>query len=361
MPQRLTEKDYRRAAKQANIPYRVLLAVLGQEGGQNPDGSWNTSRAGARGPAQLMPGTAQGLEKRYKGLDTSTSYGNLLGGAYYLREQWDRFKTLELALAAYNAGPGAVKEYGDVPPYAETQRYVRNIMAKVGVIKGTGKVPHGGGGQEVPSSPAAPSLSGPTLPVLPSITPSDVALQGVQDIAEGDWNPTRALQGLVDAQAASERAMQQAAQAPRGQVQSSEPMPAVAGGSFKVPKDIGKWVKVPKPAGQWPAPGQEILSFTAALAKASGRPLSVWDTSTHSRMTVNGNVSAHTTGSAVDIPAAGNHLIRLGRLALMQAGMPRREAMKAKGGLYNVGGYQIIFNTQIGGDHTDHLHAARRR
>jgi hypothetical protein len=78
-------------------------------------------------------------------------------------------------------------------------------------------------------------------------------------------------------------------------------------------------------------------------------------------MTVDGNVSAHTTGDALDIVASGARLIRLGRIALMQAGMSRREAMKISGGLFNVGGKQIIFNTQEGGDHTDHLHIGNRR
>ncbi len=355
MPRRLTDADYRRAAKQAGIPYKLLIAVLGQEGGQDEDGDWNTSPKGARGPAQLMPGTAKALEQRYPGLNTSTSYGNLLGGAYYLAEQKRAFKHWDLALAAYNAGPGAVKEYGGIPPYEETQNYVRNIMAKVGVLGG--KVPSRAGGKSS-SSPAGPSLS-PAVPgpVLPSITPADVALQGVRDIAEGDWNPTRALQGLQEAQEASERAMQVQAGAPASGQRGGTP----AARQSTQAVNPSKWVRVPKPAGQWPGPGQEILSFAAAIAKQSGRPIDAWDTSTHSRMTVNNNVSAHTTGDALDIPASGAKLLRLGRIALMQAGMPRREAMKQKGGLYNIGGKQIIFNTQIGGDHTDHLHIANRR
>lgn len=142
-----------------------------------------------------------------------------------------------------------------------------------------------------------------------------------------------------------------------GVVPPARDAPARAGGQA----DPGKWVQVPGRSGQWPGPGREILSFTAAIAQSYGRPLRAWDTSTHSRMTTSGRVSAHTTGDALDIPAAGARLTRLGRIALIQAGMPRAQAMKQTGGLFNVGGYQIIFNTNEGGNHHDHLHVGRRR
>jgi hypothetical protein len=70
-------------------------------------------------------------------------------------------------------------------------------------------------------------------------------------------------------------------------------------------------------------------------------------------MTASGNVSDHWGGDAADIPASGKRLTKLGRAALIAAGMPEREARKAKGGIYNVNGAQIIFNAD---DHWDHLH-----
>jgi hypothetical protein len=75
-------------------------------------------------------------------------------------------------------------------------------------------------------------------------------------------------------------------------------------------------------------------------------------------MTVNGNESQHWTGHAADIPSRGAALRRLGYLALIRAGMPRAQAAKARktGGLFNVGRYQIIFATDEGGNHYDHLH-----
>ena len=69
-----------------------------------------------------MPGTAQ-----YLRLNPRDPAQNLEGGARYLREQYDTFGSWRLALAAYNAGPGAVQKHGGVPPYRETRNYVRVI------------------------------------------------------------------------------------------------------------------------------------------------------------------------------------------------------------------------------------------
>jgi hypothetical protein len=82
------------------------------------------SHAGALGLAQLMPGTAS-----YLGVDPADPIENLDGGARYLLEQMVAFGSLELALAAYNAGPEAVRKYDGVPPYAETQSHITRVMA----------------------------------------------------------------------------------------------------------------------------------------------------------------------------------------------------------------------------------------
>lgn len=85
------------------------------------------SPVGARGLAQLMPGTA-----RYLGVDSADPFQNLEGGARYLREQLDRFDgNLEKALAAYNAGPGRVERAGGVPNIRETQNYVAAIIGRL--------------------------------------------------------------------------------------------------------------------------------------------------------------------------------------------------------------------------------------
>ena len=82
------------------------------------------SHAGALGLAQLMPGTAD-----YLNVDPADPIENLDGGARYLLEQMATFGSLELALAAYNAGPEAVRKYDGVPPYAETQSHIVKVMA----------------------------------------------------------------------------------------------------------------------------------------------------------------------------------------------------------------------------------------
>ena len=103
-----------------------------------------------------------------------------------------------------------------------------------------------------------------------------------------------------------------------------------------------------------------VIRFVRQIAGRTGRALQIGTGTNHSQMTVNGNVSAHWTGNAADIPLRGAALIKAGQDALISAGMNPRKARRIRGGLYNVGGWQIIFNTQEGGDHTDHLHVGRR-
>ena len=88
------------------------------------------SHAGAIGLAQLMPATAVDL-----GVDPNNAAQNLDGGARYLLTQMQDFGSLELALAAYNAGPKAVAKYAGIPPYPETQSHVRKVMAEFKRLK----------------------------------------------------------------------------------------------------------------------------------------------------------------------------------------------------------------------------------
>ena len=109
----------RDAARRHGVPEDLFLRLVHQESGWNPGAR---SHKGAMGLAQLMPGTARLLR-----VDPTDPYQNLDGGARYLSQQYREFGSWRLALAAYNAGPEAVKRHGGVPPYNETRNYVRII------------------------------------------------------------------------------------------------------------------------------------------------------------------------------------------------------------------------------------------
>lgn len=108
------------AARKHGVPEDLFLRLVQQESGWNPGA---VSHKGATGLAQLMPGTAARL-----GVDIDDPEENLEGGARYLRMMYDKFGSWKLALAAYNAGPGAVEEHDGIPPYAETENYVLAIL-----------------------------------------------------------------------------------------------------------------------------------------------------------------------------------------------------------------------------------------
>lgn len=108
------------AARKHGVPEDLFLRLVQQESGWNPVAE---SHAGALGLAQLMPDTAVRL-----GVDPLDPLENLEGGARYLRQQYDRFRSWRLALAAYNAGPDAVVKYEGIPPFAETEGYVKAIL-----------------------------------------------------------------------------------------------------------------------------------------------------------------------------------------------------------------------------------------
>jgi cell wall-associated NlpC family hydrolase len=108
------------------LPTGLLAAVAATESGGNTSA---VSPAGAQGLMQLMPSTARGL-----GVDPWSPDQAVRGAAQLLSGYLNRFGTVPLALAAYNAGPGAVEQYGGVPPYAETQNYVSRIT---GLMAGT--------------------------------------------------------------------------------------------------------------------------------------------------------------------------------------------------------------------------------
>jgi len=115
------------ASARTGVPASVLVATAYEESHMNPHAQ---SGAGASGLLQLMPTTADALR-----LDTRDPAKNVLAGARYLRQMLDRFGSLELALAAYNAGPSAVERSGGAPTFA-TLRYVKNIELRASQLTG---------------------------------------------------------------------------------------------------------------------------------------------------------------------------------------------------------------------------------
>lgn len=114
------EALFQAAGAKYGLNPRLLAAVAKTESNFNPN---SRSGVGAIGLMQFMPATARGM-----GIDPTDPAQAIDGAARYLRGQLDRFGSAELALAAYNAGPGAVQRYGGIPPYTETRNYVTKVM-----------------------------------------------------------------------------------------------------------------------------------------------------------------------------------------------------------------------------------------
>jgi soluble lytic murein transglycosylase-like protein len=140
------------AARRNGVDPALLAGLVKQESGFDPNAG---SPAGAQGLTQLMPATAASL-----GVTNVHDPAQALeGGAKYLRRQLDRFGgDVARALAAYNAGPGAVERFGGVPPYAETQNYVRKVQAYAAEFR-----------TAAPAAPATASLVAAPVSSSPSV------------------------------------------------------------------------------------------------------------------------------------------------------------------------------------------------
>lgn len=316
-----------------------------------------TSKAGAQGIAQIMPDTAAGW-----GVDPNDPKAALEAAARNMAKYVKQYGSEKNALIAYNAGPAAVGK----PLPAETQQYLKIIMGD----QGSSQAPDA-------TRDASFDVTGGTIPGATQAQPKQPSVYDViaryreatqpQPLAGG-----LGLQGIgqYDPVASGNRIQQMTQQlldlrskpveSPTAPVGTAPVGGTLSGGTATGP---GGAVKI---IGGNPGrlkPG--VVSFAEKLAGRLGRTLEIDSGASHSKFTVDGNISEHYTGDATDIPMSGKQLTQAGQQALIEAGMDPAKAHQIQGGLYNIttpdgGRYQIIFNTMQGGNHYTHLHVGYR-
>lgn len=322
-------------ARRAGINPNIFLRQINQESGFNPQAE---SGAGAIGIAQIVP-------RYHPNVDPHDPYASLKYAANYMASLIHKYGSYEKALSVYNSG--RPETYQD-PNFAsgQTYNYVKSIMG--------GQNPSVVNPSASPT--AVPALGNPIRNILP-VTQDSSKERGLQllkglladkpitSLIQGLRTPTPGLPAL-----------------PSLNKNNKLPMPSA---DATLPKmlssDTSKLVHLGQNADR---PGVHtqpaVLQFIGQLAGMYGTPLVIGTGTNHNRLTTTGNVSDHWRGMAADIPASGDNLTRLGRTALIAAGMPRKQAMKQSGGAYQVGRYQILFNTKVGGNHFNHLHVGLR-
>lgn len=370
----------RKAARKYGIPEQLFMRLIAAESGWNPT---IKSPAGAIGMTQLMPGTAQGL-----GVDPWNPIQNIEGGARYLAQQYKTFKDWRLAAAAYNAGPGAVSKYGGVPPYAETQAYVKKLFRGNNPVAVT----------PTDSDPDVPANAHSELYAKTGAGRLYAAMQKLEEAYAGlsdqlfvtfDY-PTRGgivgfspknqivadllnkpiskggplIRSIEDLGFREPLVMQKQGGMPGEQAYSGdEPVAPNFAGPTKVPEDYQKWVALSKGMDRAGVPtSNQVIGFVGTIGSIFGKRITIGTGTQHRQYVAGTNrESDHWYGDAADIPMTGKALTRLGQAALIAAGANPKWARKQTGGVFNINGYNILFNTNTGGNHYNHLHVGLGR
>lgn len=333
--------DYRQVAADAARRYGLgdwFVRQIGQESGFNPKAR---SGAGAEGIAQIVPKYHPDAPRM------NDPVGQIDWAARYMAGLVQKYGDPAQALSVYNSGqPDKFRD----PKFAkgQTYNYVRTIL-----------------GAKTPGATALPTATSfPASAPVPSALPSPSRLPDLTQAVLanlGTTDPSKQLQNLTMAVAAPRPPATPATPTtgPVGPV-----VPAGPGSNALTVPMTGKGGRVTLSAGA-DRPGmktqQPVIDFASRVAGVYGQPLTIGTGTQHNEF-VKGTrrQSAHWTGRAADIPSSGDDLTRLGQAALIAAGMPRAKALKQTGGLFNIGPYQVIFNTNEGGNHFNHLHVGVR-
>ena len=356
----LSTDQYKQIAVQAahhfGIPVQPFLRQLNQESGFQPG---LTSPAGARWIGQFIPSTA----KEYGVHDDVSS---IWGAAHYMANNLKAYGSMERALSAYNSGrPDAYKD----PHFAggQTYNYVRSIMGGQDIAVPGVSLPVRAGAPSVPRAAGAAVAAVPDQSLQGAATAAQQAAAQARDIrqqaignlrgiAEGN-SPVEALTHLASYVTSLPHI---SALPPAAAAVPSSIMPSGAAPATPMPK-TGAWKSWVSLSPSADRPGVHtspvVLNFVARIAALAKQKLAIGTGTNHNEYVLGTNrVSQHWTGHAADIPATGDALTRLGQEALIAAGMPRAKALQQTGGLFNIGRYQIIFNSMEGGNHFNHLH-----
>lgn len=329
-----------------HIPARVAAAQQFIESGFNKDviAGRRRSSAGAFGLTQFIPSTAKSYGVR-PGTDLKSVNTQIKGQLKYLSDL-GASHDLAGALAKYAGGPGNPQSW-----------YANKVLALAPSYKGVGK---GGGSFSLGPKNTPTGLRDLKLPDTSSSGGIYATLAALNQFSTVDPNdPAQANLNLlagIEAQKPTTNPLVDLLKL--GQDRGSGGKGA-KGESFEGVGKLGKVHIRPGADRAGVKSRPATIRFAQEIAGVYGKPITIGTGTNHNQFVAGSRrESEHWTGHAVDIPAVGAALTRLGQSALIAAGMDPRKARKQKGGVYNIGNHQILFNTTVGGNHYNHLHAS---